>query len=95
MITGISGVADGQGLAGSATILFYGIVIGFAALVASFFAGHYLAQKLIVKMNKVLLLVLAIAFGIFTYRFLTMEKQDSNNPVEPSPVTKTMDSDKE
>ncbi|MCF8365516.1 MAG: hypothetical protein K9H16_07035 [Bacteroidales bacterium] len=75
---GISGAADGQGLAGGAILIFYGIVFALGALIASLFVVFYFSKTVIVTANRILLIILLIAIGIISYRILVKERQSSN-----------------
>ena len=73
VFAGITGVAKGQGLAGGAIVLGYGVMFGFIALVISFFIAYHASHRVIKNINRVLAIALIIAAGIFTYRFMMQE----------------------
>lgn len=59
-ITGLSGAADGQGLAGGAIVFMYGVFTAIAALVLSMFVAYRAKPSLI----KTITLVLGVLFVI-------------------------------
>ncbi len=71
VLAGISGVAKGQGLAGGAIILGYGVMSGAIALIASIILAIYLKPSTIYFLNKVLGGIAAIAMLFLVYRFYT------------------------
>ncbi|MGI9544327.1 MAG: hypothetical protein ACR2MX_13790 [Cyclobacteriaceae bacterium] len=73
VFAGVTGVAKGQGLAGGAIVLGYGVMFGFTALFISFFIAYYASHSVIINTNRVLAIALIIAAGIFTYRFMMQE----------------------
>ena len=66
---GISGAAEGQGLAGGAIVFGYGVVFGALSFVAAIFMAYYAKKKTVIIANRVLAIVLALALGVFIYRF--------------------------
>ncbi|PVW15731.1 hypothetical protein DDV96_05540 [Marixanthomonas spongiae] len=81
----------GQGLAGGAIVLGYGVLFGGIAFIASFFIAFYSKLKLIIRFNWVLLLLLVIAYGITHYRYLQRKKPKEAQPnfkKTPTPKTK-------
>ncbi|WP_416440872.1 hypothetical protein ACH3O9_12380 [Leeuwenhoekiella sp. A16] len=48
---GITGAADGQGLAGGAIILVYGIIFSIAGLISSVLTAYYFSNAVVVRLN--------------------------------------------
>ena len=67
----IAGLAIGQGLAGPAIVLGYGVIAAALALLASFFLVAYLRNEMVVRLNKGLGIILFIFIIITGYRILT------------------------
>jgi hypothetical protein len=57
MGAGLAGAGEGQGLAASATVLGYGVLSGFLALVTAVVLSRFLGEAVIRRINRVLLLV--------------------------------------
>jgi hypothetical protein len=72
---GLTGAGKNQGLAGGAIVLGWGVLFGGIAFFASFFIVHYAPQKVIVRLNYVLLLLVVMAYGITHYRFIQKQKR--------------------
>lgn len=51
---GITGAAEGQGLAGGAIVLGYGVITAFVALLISFIIAYHAPHEIVVKINQVL-----------------------------------------
>jgi len=87
---GIIDVGKGQGLAGGAIVLGYGVMFGFLALIASFFIAHFTPHRVIVYANIVLLAVILVSYGITHYRYVQREKvKEQNEQFKPVPTTPT------
>ncbi|MCT8340993.1 hypothetical protein MG296_13090 [Flavobacteriaceae bacterium TK19130] len=84
---GYIGAGRNQGLAGGAIVLGYGVLFGGLAFIGSFFIAYHVAHKWIVRCNWILLVMLAIGYGITHYRFLQNKKEKA--PVETNPPVKT------
>ena len=84
------GAGKGQGLAGGAIVLGYGLLFGGIAFIVSFFIAYQVKHKLIVRFNWILLLLLAIAYGITHYRYLERQKVQEEQPnFKRTPTTET------
>ncbi|MEM7086844.1 MAG: hypothetical protein AAF489_11715, partial [Bacteroidota bacterium] len=83
----ITGAAKGQGLAGGAIVFGWGVLFGGIAFIASFFIVRYLAHKWIVRLNWLLLLIVAAAYGITHYNYLERQKEKSEEKFDPPPTT--------
>ncbi len=68
---GLAGAAEGQGLAGAAIVIGYGIMAGLAALVAALFVAYYATRRAILLANRVLGVVFLVLVVVFTYRYYT------------------------
>jgi len=66
--------AKGQGLAGSAIVLGYGVMFGFFAILASFFLVYYLPVKSIIRLNKIFSALLLLLILIITIRYFTRKQ---------------------
>lgn len=84
----IFGVVKGQGLAGPAIVLGYGVITAALALLASFFLVAFLRKKILVRLNKGLGVILFIFTIITGYRIIT--KEQSNRSAIPSPQRTTL-----
>ncbi len=71
---GVTGAGKNQGLAGGAIVLGWGVLFGGIAFFASFFIVHYAPQKVIVRLNYLLLVLVIVAYGITHYRFIQKQK---------------------
>lgn len=79
---GITGAAEGQGLAGGAIVLGYGVITAFVALLVSFIIAYHAPREIIVKVNQVLGVIFLIFIAITAYRIITRER--SQAALEPS-----------
>lgn len=87
-ISGWVGAADGQGLAGGAIVLFYGIITGLAALVAALFIARYAPRKVIIWLNVIFAVALGLLFVFFSMRYKEKHKSDPP-PHEPREMKPT------
>ena len=76
----ITDAAKGQGLAGGAIVLGYGVITGAVALIVSIFLAYYIEDKIIILLNKILGILLALFIIITAYRILTREKKEEYSP---------------
>jgi hypothetical protein len=65
---GLTGAAEGQGLAGGAIVLGYGIMFGFFAIIAAIVLVYSIPNKVIVIGNRVLFLLLLVLIAILFIR---------------------------
>lgn len=75
----IIGAAEGQGLAGAAIFLGYGVMFSFTALLFSFLIAYNLPRERIIVFNKVLAILLLVFFALFSYRLLESNKSRSSD----------------
>jgi len=78
-IASVSGAADGQGLAGGAVVLMYGVISAFIALVIAIILAFYLSKDTIKNITKVLALILLGCLIYFIYKaklIRTVAKQE-------------------
>ena len=85
----VTGAAKGQGLAGGAIVLGWGVMIGGLAFIASFFIVRYVVHKWVVRLNWLLLLIVATAYGITHYNYVERkkEKEKSEEKFDSRPAT--------
>jgi hypothetical protein len=76
----VTDAARGQGLAGGAIVLGYGVITGAIALIVSILLAYYLEDKIIILLNKILGILLALFLIITAYRILTKEKKEEHIP---------------
>jgi len=90
-IAGVTGVGKNQGLAGGAIVLVYGLFSGGLAFIASFFIVRYVLHKWVVRLNWLLLIIVAISYGLVHYSYLEREKakEIQENKSEFKSVTPT------
>ncbi|MDR9367050.1 MAG: hypothetical protein RI575_17070 [Balneolaceae bacterium] len=74
---GITGAAEGQGLAGGAIVLGYGVITAFIALLVSFFIAYYTPREVIVRGNQVLGVIFLIFIAITAYRIIMRDGAQS------------------
>ena len=84
---GLTNTAKGQGLAGGAIVFGYGVIFAFIALIASIILSFYVRNRIIIIINRILAIVLIIAIGIITYRFMTREQKESPAKDYPKKTT--------
>ncbi|WP_200975309.1 hypothetical protein [Echinicola sp. 20G] len=87
---GLAGAGDGQGLAGGAIVLGYGVMTGFGVFVLAIIAVYSLDQRKIVTMNKVLGGFVLLLLGVLAIRILTVQRiEEPKEDVirKPSPTT--------
>ncbi len=84
---GVSGVAKGQGLAGGAIVLGYGVMFGIIALVVSIFIAFYVKHRAVVITNRILAVVFAVMVGIMTFRIMSREGKATPEKEVPHETT--------
>jgi len=85
----VTGAAKDQGLAGGAIVFGWGVLFGGIAFIASFFIVRYAVHKWIVRLNWLLLMIVAISYGLIHYNYLEREKEKekSEQEFDPPPTT--------
>jgi len=85
----ITGAAKGQGLAGGAIVFGWGVMFGGIAFIASFFIVRYVLHKWVVRLNWLLLIIVATTYGMFHYNYLERqkEKEKTEQEFDPPPTT--------
>ena len=68
ILAGVSGAADGQGLAGGAIVLFYGLIAAGIALIFSIVAGSYFPKNIILKLNYAFASLIVVIILVLRYR---------------------------
>lgn len=66
-VSGVADVAKGQGLAGGAIVVYYGIVTAIVAFIASLFIAYKTSNDAVVRINKIfgVLLLLVVCIVVF------------------------------
>ncbi len=83
---GLIDAGEGQGLAGGAIVLGWGVLFAGIAFIASFFVVYHIPHKKVILMNWILFILLLIGYGITHYRFKMREKKDKE-PIDSKKVT--------
>jgi len=85
----VTGAAKGQGLAGGAIVFGWGVMFGGIAFIASFFIVRYVVHKWVVRLNWLLLIIVATTYGMFHYNYLERqkEKEKTEKKFDPPPTT--------
>jgi len=86
-LAGVSGVADGQGLAGGAIVFFYGVISAIIAFMFSLFVVYKTKIITVIKINKILGVVFLLAVCIFIYRIILINKDETPEKELPTKVT--------
>lgn len=93
----ITGAAKGQGLAGGAIVFGWGVMFGGIAFLASFFIVRYVLHKWVVRLNWLLLIIVAITYGMFHYNYIERQKEKEKleekfdpPPTVPTPTTSSV-----
>lgn len=86
---GITGAAEGQGLAGGAIILSYGVITAFVALLVSVVITHYVSHEIIIHANQILGIIFMIFIAITAYRLLTSERPETVSEPTSLQITKS------
>ena len=88
---GYVGASKGEGLAGGAIVLGYGIIFGGVAFVASFFIAHFLEISKIKIINWVLLILILATWGYKHYQFRQRDsiQEEKNAPYQNKNKTPT------
>ena len=68
--------AKGQGLAGGAIVLGYGVIAGAGALIVSILMAYYLEEKVVILLNKILGILLSLFIIVVAIRFFTREQKE-------------------
>ncbi len=77
IFAGVAGAGKGQGLAGGAIILGYGVLAGGVAFIAAILAARSIGETRVVLFNKILGVLFAFFIAVSTYRFLTREESQA------------------
>ncbi|HRP91853.1 MAG: hypothetical protein IT276_01255 [Ignavibacteriaceae bacterium] len=84
---GSATLPKGSGLAGPATVLFYGLIGALITALLSIFLVRKIERKLIIKITIILALLNLIPIGWVVYRFVTVTSQTQKE--EPKKLTPT------
>jgi len=87
-VSGLSGAAEGQGLAAGAIVVGYGLMAGLAGVVVALLLLRSLSAKAVVRLNLIGFLLLVGLMGTLTYRYLNRDDADadSTRPANPKPT---------
>ncbi len=81
-----TGAGEGQGLAGGAIVLFYGVVSGGLALIFSIVLAYGAELKIIIKLNKVLG-VLFLVLGVLLFLMVKVNEAEKSKQMIIPPKT--------
>ena len=84
LFAGITNAAEGQGLAGGAIVLGYGVIFAFVAFLFSLIAVYILSLKSIIKINWYLFLIILIFIGALVLRRMIQKSNKSDSVKETS-----------
>jgi hypothetical protein len=84
---GLTGIAEGQGLAGGAMVFSYGLGFAFFAFLVAIFLVSFLQVKTVVRINLIMFLALSVAIGILFLRNPNGETSHPETPIPDSPKT--------
>ena len=82
----ISGAAEGQGLAGGAIILFYGLVGSVISFVVSLVVVAKTNKRMVVTINKIFAVFVFIIAAWVIYRVQNDKPQEDTSPTTPTKV---------
>ena len=74
-IAGLSGAAEGQGLASGAIVFFYGLIGSFIGLVLAIFIAYQVEHKFIFRINRIFGVLFLVIACLATYKFLEQKKK--------------------
>ena len=87
VLAGIAGAGKGQGLAGGAIVLGYGVMAGCFALIAAIVTVGFVKESRVRSFNKILAAIFVLLIIFIIYRFQT--RQTARNQAKPSQFEKT------
>ncbi len=79
VFAGITGAGKGQGLAGGAIVFGYGIISAGVSFVISIVLAQWFGSAIVVRLNKIMLVVLAVMMALLIYRYQTMNVANSQS----------------
>lgn len=86
-----TGAAEGQGLAGGAIVLFYGLITAIIGLVLAIILANKSSIKTIKTVNVVLGVVLIVIASFITYQVMTQSDDSTPEPAnERTPTAPTV-----
>lgn len=80
------GKLEGQGLAGSATVLLYGLLFSMAGVVGAYLAGLFVERRMLMRVNVFLLIVLVVMVLLLTHRYRQASQLPSAPALDPPPA---------
>ncbi len=78
---GITDAGEGQGLAGGAIVVWYGLNFAFFAFLLSLIIAYRASQKFIVRLNKILSIVFLFVLVIFAYMFVSKKNSKAETQI--------------
>lgn len=87
VLAGIAGAGKGQGLAGGAIVLGYGVMAGCFALIAAVIMVGFVKESRVKLFNKILAAIFVLLIILIIYRYQT--RQAAMNQTTPSQFEKT------
>lgn len=90
---GITGAGEGQGLAGGAIVLGYGVLFGLSAVVAALFLARYAPHRYVVRANWILALVFVALAAISSFRGRQKAPASAEKPEKTAPSIPTSPAD--
>lgn len=77
--SGLTDATNGQELGGGAIVLGYSVMFAFIAFITSIIVAYYVRDKIIIITNRIMVIVLIIAIGSITYRFINRGHTEKPN----------------
>lgn len=79
LLAGITGAGKGQGLAGGAIVFGYGVISAGVVFVISIFLAQWFGSAIVVRLNKIMLVVVAVMMALLFYRYQTMNAANNQS----------------
>ncbi|GAA5220273.1 hypothetical protein GCM10025777_09030 [Membranihabitans marinus] len=83
-----SGAVNGQGLAGGAIVLFYGLIATAVGLVFAFYIVSRSKESLIKRLNIILTVIFILIVAFYSYRYFQYKTLNPSEIVNPPMQTK-------
>ncbi len=80
----LTDATKGQGLAGGAIVLGYGVIAAFVSLIVAMFVAYHVSYPVIIKFNRVLSALVAIGIVYTVYRYSSREGAAQTNTISPT-----------
>ena len=85
---GLTDAGEGQGLAGGAIVLGYGVAFAFGAFIVSILVANTMPARSIKRFNKVIGFIVVIGIVILTFRYFSMKSENPKPNYQEKPITK-------